>query len=156
MARRRLVESVDAETAVIDVYDPNTTAEAYSDESRQLKIDVSKPSAQPIINNDEIGYKYLYQRFTLVGPSQPEFRGAFTFTTAMARDFLILPVGTIDTFGPSSCPGLKLSTLLAGSIATISEDLSISLPTHQSTLRLLHLMALNYRIRMSQLMERLP
>ena len=30
---------------------------------------------------------------------------------------VILPVGTIDTVGPSSCHGLTLSTLLAGSIS---------------------------------------
>ena len=76
----------DADSARIDVYDPNEAAAYYTDDSRQLEIDLSGPSVQPLTNNDGAGYQFVYDRFGLVGPSRTDFLGAINFGYRLVRD----------------------------------------------------------------------
>jgi hypothetical protein len=78
----------EAETAIIEIYDPNEPAEYYTNESRQLEIDVSQATVSPIINNDGTGYQYLYHRLSLVGPSRPDFTESLPFQRRIIIDFL--------------------------------------------------------------------
>jgi len=76
-----------ADTATVEVYDPNESADFYATDARRLKIDISEPSNHPILNNDGDGYLLLYQRFELVGPSRPD-EYPLQFGSLILLDFL--------------------------------------------------------------------
>ncbi|AXG09651.1 hypothetical protein [Haloplanus rubicundus] len=77
-----------ADTAYIDVYDPNYEADYYTTNSQRLEIDISQPTDMPLVNNDGKGYIFRYQRFALVGPRRTDFRGAVIFTSKLWGDYL--------------------------------------------------------------------
>jgi outer membrane protein assembly factor BamB len=77
-----------ADTAVIDIYDPDFPAEAYEDDSKQLQIDISEPTLHPVREDDGSGYRITYERFALVGPSRPDAEGAILFGKILVRDIL--------------------------------------------------------------------
>jgi len=76
----------DADTANIDIYDPNLLAETYDDVPFILQIDVSEPTFHPVQNQDRDGYSGIYQRFALAGPSRPDALGAVQMTSNLIFD----------------------------------------------------------------------
>ena len=78
----------DADTANIDIYDPNLSAETYDDVTSILQIDVSEPTFHPVQNQGRDGYLGFYQRFALAGPSRPDGLGAVRMTSKLILDML--------------------------------------------------------------------
>jgi hypothetical protein len=78
----------EANTATIEVYDPNQPATFYKTNSRQLTVDVSTPTPQPIMNSSGAGYTGLYQRFGLIGPARSNFLPTFKLSKAVVTSFI--------------------------------------------------------------------
>jgi hypothetical protein len=79
-----------ADVAYIDVYDPNlpNNEDKFNDPKHTLKIDVSKPTEKPVINNRSDGYLYQWHRCMLLGEARPDFLGTLNFTRRTLADII--------------------------------------------------------------------
>jgi hypothetical protein len=87
-----------ADRAVVEVYDPNYASQYYEsdgNEPRELIVELSGPTTTPVVNRNEHGYRYKYERFALIGPERNELLGGGLYTANVMVSLLIRVVGNI-------------------------------------------------------------